>query len=291
MPSPIVTLASATDSITFTGTNPGAGWVYDNATLNSWYRLAKSNPRRNKRPNAHGSYGLGQIFLGSAEPIIVGQYYGASMLDAMIAQQRLSAMFNDGNSITMTVADDIATTSREVWLLEYDPEWVYGFDYFPFDIALEAPDPRRYGSLIVDSKGLPTASSGLVWPLNSGATFWDWGTAGVDGRVQFTNNGIASTNPLIMVGGAGAFATGFRVLEVETGRELTLVRQTFTGEVVVLDSRTGRATINGGDVTGDMTAKQWFTVPPGATRRYQLTTLGSTSGSPTITLNARAAYL
>ena len=291
MTAPLVTLASPTDSITFTGDNPAAGWIYNNATLDAWYRLAKSVPRRNKRPNAHGAYSLGQVFLDAAEPIIAGQYYGTSTFDAMAARQRLSAMFNDGNSITMTVADDISTTTREVWLLEYDAPWVYGFDYFTFDIALEAPDPRRYGSLIVDVKGLPTASSGLVWPLNSGATYWDWGTAGVVGRVQFTNNGIASTNPLIMVGGAGAFATGFRVLEVETGRELTLVRQTFTGEVVVLDSRTGRATINGGDVTGNMTAKQWFTVPPGATRRYQLTTLGSTSGSPTITLNARAAYL
>ena len=73
--------------------------------------------------------------------------------------------------------------------------------------------------------------------------------------------------------------------------EGAVVIDVHTGEVVVLDSRTGRATINGGDVTGNMTAKQWFTVPPGATRRYQLTTLGSTSGSPTITLNARAAYL
>ena len=289
-----VELVSPWDSITFAADpETGAGWVYDNATLDSWYRLPDTDPRISKRPNAHGDYGLGQVFTRSHRPDVVGQFYGQTSTDALVARQRLSAMFADGQSLTMRVTDDLGTTSRTVWLLEIDTDFRHDFAHFPFDVSLVAPDPRRYAPETSSSDGMPTAGSGLVWPLGTSVSglFWDWGTSGVAGQVSFTNTGVAPTLPRIHVGGGGAFANGFRVTEIETGREIVLERDTTTGEVVVLDSRTQRATIGTGDVSAFLSSRQWFSIPPGTTRRYQITPLGGFTGSPTITLYAAAAYL
>lgn len=292
----IVELISATDAITFAPTpDLASGWVYDNVTLDEWYRLASADPKISKRPNAHGSFSLGQVFTKEHRPVVTGQYYGATAVDALAQRNRLNALFSDGQPVTMRVTDELGATTRQVWLLEASTTFRFDLAHFPFDLALVAPDPRRYGPTVADSEGMPAGGSGLVWNLGTSGSglYFDWGSAGVEGIVQFTNTGSAATFPRIEVGGAGAFDTGFRVTEIETGRELTFTRATVFGDAIVFDSRTQRATIanGGGDVTGFLSSRKWFEVPKGTTRRYQITPLGSVSGSPTITLYAAPAYL
>jgi len=293
MPSPIVELISATDTITLTGDNPAGGWIYNNVTLDAWYSLPNVDAKLSKRPNAHGAFGLGQIFTKEARPVVNGQYYGASSADALVARNRLNALFSDGKPVTMRVTDDLGATTRQVWLLEASTTFRYDFSHFPFDLALVAPDPRRYGPTTSDSEGMPTSGSGLVWNLGTAPSglYWDWGTPGVAGQVQYTNTGNATSLPRIEVGGLGAFAAGFRITEIETGRELIFERATNLGDVVVFDSRTQRATLAGGDVTAFLSSRDWFSIPAGETRRYQINPLGAVSGSPTITIYAASASL
>lgn len=290
-----VELISSTDAITLNPSPDAGGWVYDNATLDAWYALPAADPKVSKRPNAHGAFGLGQIFTKEHRPIVSGQYYGSSTTDALVARNRLSAFFSDGKPITMRVTDELGPTTRQVWLIESSTAFRYDFSHFPFDVVFVAPDPRRYGPTVSDSDGMPAAGSGLYWELgtNVSGLYFDWGTAGVLGQVEFTNTGAATTFPRIEVGGAGGFVAGFRITEVETGRELIFVRPTVLGDVIVFDSRTQRATIanGGGDVTGSLTSRDWFAVPAGATRRYQINPLGGVTGAPTITLYAAPASL
>lgn len=293
--STLVELISPTDTIAFEATpNPGGlGFVYDNVTLEKWYELPAVAPRISKRPNANGAYGLGKIFTKEHTPIVAGQFFGASSLDALIARNRLNALFSDGESITMRVTDELGSTSRTVWLLESTNKFRYDFSHFPLDISLVAPDPRRYGSTVSSSDGMPTSGSGLVWNLGTAPSglYWDWGTVGIAGRVQLTNTGSTTTFPRVEVGGAGGFDAGFRVTEVETGRALTFIRATNLGEVVVFDSRTERATLASGDVTAFLSSRGWFSIPAGATRQYQINPLGATSGNPTITAYADPAFM
>lgn len=293
MPAPIVELISQTDTITFYPTPDLGGWVYDNITLDAWYALPAADAKLNKRANAHGAFGLGQIFTKEARPIVSGQYYGTTQADALTQRNRLNALFSDGKPVTMRVTDDLGPWTREVWLLEADTAFRYDFSHFPFDLALVAPDPRRYGPTITDTEGMPSAGSGLVWNLGTAPSglFFDWGTPGVLGQVTFTNTGSATSLPRIEVGGAGSFAAGFRITEVETGRELTFVRSTNDGDVVVFNSRTQRATLAAGDVTAFLTSRDWFSIPAGETRRYQINPLGAVTGSPTITIYANPASL
>jgi hypothetical protein len=286
-----VELVSQDDSITFYPTPDVNGWVYDNATLDRWYAPPSADIDAVKRPNQHGAYGLGQTFLPEHEPIIVGQYYGADPADALAQRERLNAFYNDGRSIIMRVNDELGETSRTVWMVEPSTDFRYDFSHFPFDLSLVAPDPRRYGATEVDGDGMPAGSSGLVWDLGTAGSglYLDWGTPGTLGQVTFTNAGNATTFPRIDV--AGAFDAGFRITEIETGRELTFERATGAADVVSFDSRTQRATLDSGDVTGFLTSREWFEIPKGATCRYQITPLGGYTGSPTITLYAASAKL
>lgn len=292
-----VTLASESDSITFRALpDVGArGFVYDNETLQRWYAPADIEVDIDKRPNANGSFDPGQMFTAEHRPLIVGQYYGTDSIDAKAQRARLVGMFNDGFSVTMTVKDEsgVATT-REVWLVDYDAPFAADFSHFTFDLELFAPDSLRYGATSSDSSDFPTSGSGLVWDLGTAPStlYFDWGTVGNLGQIELTNVGGAATSPLIEVGGAGAISGGFRITELETGRELTYAQSTNDGDVVTFDSRLGRATLNGGgDVTGLMTSRDWFTIPRGATRRYQINPLGSVTGAPIITGYAASAWL
>lgn len=289
----IVELISATDAITFHSTPYLSGWVYDNVTLDAWYALPSADPKLAKRPNAHGAYGLGQVFSKEHRPVVAGQYYGATTAEALAARNRLVALFSEGRPVTMRVTDELGVSTRTVWLLEASSDFRYDFSHFPFDVALVAPDPRRYGPATSATDDMPTLGSGLVWNLGTAPSglYFDWGTAGVAGQVALTNSGNATTYPRIEVGGAGAFGAGFRITEIETGRELTFTRATNTGDVVIFDSRTQRATLAQGDVTGFLSSRKWFEIPAGATRRYQINPLGSVSGAPKITAYAAPANL
>ena len=291
----IVEIITPLDTFPFYPTPDVNGWVYDNETLDAWYAQAEADPDVNRRPNAHGAFNLGQIFTGEHRPIISGQYYGTSQADALTARDRLASLFNDGEPVVMRVTDELRATSRQVWLITREAPFTHDFTHFDFDLVFVAPDPRRYSPASSKSDGIPSSGSGLVWDLGTAGSglYFDWGTAGRPGQVSFTNTGQAATFPRIEVGGPGAFAAGFRITEIETGRELTYLPATNAGDVIVFDSRTQRATINngGGDVTGSMSKRQWFAIPAGETRRYQINPLGGVTGAPTITLYAAPAYL
>lgn len=291
--STIVEILTPTDTITFYPTPDMGGFVYDNDTLDAWYRQAEVELDANKRPNAHGTYDLGEVYLKEHKPVISGQYYGLSRQDALAQRDRLAAIFNEGRAVVMRVTDEIQATSRVVWLVDRDAPFRNDFVHFSFDLSFVAPDPRRYATGVSTTEGMPSSGSGLAWPLGSSPTglFFDWGEPGTLGQIAFTNAGQATTYPRIEVGGAGELSAGFRVTEIETGREIRVARQLLVGDVIVLDSRTGRATLNGGDVTGSLSSRQWFAVPAGTTRRYQINPLGSVTGSPTFTLTAAPAYL
>jgi hypothetical protein len=287
-----IELATPYDSILFTGTDIFGGWIYDNDSLRSWYKLPEIEVKLNKRPNAHGTYSPDQLFAGEARPEIMGKYFGETIEDAHAARLRLLALFSDGRPVLMTVTDPTGATSRQCFVIDVDPEWMPDA-HFTFTIALRAPDPRRYADAIISLGGLPTPSSGLTWPLGTAPSgrFWDWGTPGKDGRLAFTNTGTTTTYPRFEVSGGGGLSAGARIVEIETGRALVYARAIPSGGILEINNRTRRAVLNSGDVTANLTRREWFEVPAGQTRTYQFDTLGGVAGTPTLRLIAAPAYL
>lgn len=290
---PIVTLTSSTDSIVMTGDDPTPGsFTYRTETLTSWYKLWPADMPNEKRPNAHGSYGVDRIYSQQAKPVIKGQYWASGLDDAAVARRRINGMFADGKSIVVTVVDELGTFSRRVNVVEGDPVWTTDGN-FEFQLDTVAPDPRRYGIATLTDTGIPTTGTGLTWPLGSSSSglYWDWGTPGNLGQVSFTNYGNASTQPSFRITG-GDMTGGFRITELETGRQLTYTTNVIGTDVMVLSGSMRTLTINGGgNFVQRLTARQWFSIPPGATRRYQWTPLGATTGQPILQLIASSADL
>jgi hypothetical protein len=285
-----IVIASSADAITLTGTDLAAGPVYDDDSLTAWFKLPDIDVKLNKRPNAHGTYLPDRLFAKEARVPMSGKYFGANYLAAATFRDRLAAMFNDGTPVSVTVTDDLGPSSRIGFLVAFEPAWKPD-GHFEFDVEFAFPDPRRYGVLASPSVGLPSASSGLVFPLYStaGGTR-DYGTPGSSGRVSFTNTGNTTTYPTLLVGAGGDFAGGFTITEVETGRTLVYSAPTLGG-VVRLDSRTQRATIAGGDVTTNLTRREWPAIPARTSRQYQINPGGGVSGSPTLQLLVASANL
>lgn len=290
---PTIILASSTDSITLYGDDPYAsGFTYRNDTLTSWYELPDVDASIEARPNDFGAFGWERVYAGAAKPQISGTFFGSSRFDAAVARNRLTGLYSSGTPITMTVIDERGTYSRSVNVVAatvpWDPTAV-----FEFTLGTVAVDPRRYGVTTTTSTGIPASASGLTWPLGTASSgrFFDWGVAGNSGTVTFTNTGNAQTLPTIFVSG-GSIATGFRVVEVETARELTYLYPVGSGETVSLDARTKSVTVNGtGSYTPRLSSRRWPSIPAKATRTYAFIPLGATSGTPTMSVAAATADL
>lgn len=286
-----IRLTTPSDSIEFSGTNILGGWIYDNEALRDWFRLPEVESNFTRRANRHGTFKPKRLYVGAAKPSLSGAYFGLDHEDAETARRRLTGLFSEGLPITMEVEGPLGVERREVFLVEGLPEWT-PHDHFTFDLAFVAPDPRRYGAGVTDSTALPSPSSGLTWDLGTAPSglFFDWGTDGDPGQIVFENVGNTDTYPTFTVA-SGAFAGGFRITEIETGRELTFAQPVRSADIFTLDNGAQRARLNGSDVTGRLSRREWFTVPPKTSRRYQFATLGGVTGSPSLRLDASPAYL
>jgi hypothetical protein len=150
-----------------------------------------------------------------------------------------------------------------------------------------AVDPARYGPAESVSTGIAVAGSGYTWPAVWPA---DWGIGGVDGRVSVTNDGSVETWPIMQV--TGGLSAGVELVEVITGSRLRLDRQIPLGSTAYFNARTGRAYLDStaNDISGFMTGRDWWSVPPGATRTVQFNPLGAVTGTPVLTVTIAPAY-
>lgn len=124
--------------------------------------------------------------------------------------------------------------------------------------VLLAPDPRKYGPTQTLTAGARVAGSGgLAYPL---AYPLAYGIAPSGGVVSLVNSGSAPSEPVITL--LGPVLAGTEITHVETGRRL---RYEFDADTLVLDCKAGLCTTGGQDRTGNLSARDWFSVAPGAT--------------------------
>jgi hypothetical protein len=291
----LIRITTDTDSILFSGDDLASGWIYNDKSLDSWYSTPDVSVDTNARPNAHGDYSPDQTYTEAARPALEGQYFGVDRIAAGVARNRLSGLYNDGKQVRIDVTDPIVgVTSRNAFITNVDVPWT-PHKQLTFAIDAYCPDPRRYGPLTtLGPVALPSPSSGLVWPLGTAASgrFWEWGTIANLGQLTYTNLGNTPAYLTFQVGSGGRFFSGFQIVEVETGRVLSYAAATNTNDVVTLNNRTRRAQLNGsGDASGPLVIRQWMSVPPGATRHYQLATLGTVGGTPTLSATVATPFL
>lgn len=263
----------------------GPGFYF--TTLTDWYTIPDSKSAIRERAQLDGAFNIDRDWRQSAAISVVGVYVGSSDTDATQAKRTLRQAIGSGATATMTVTDPLGPTSRQVSIRVVKIADDKGGHAFTFSIDSVAMDPYRYGPPVSASAGLATAGTGYPWPAVWPA---DWGSGGSDGRASVTNSGDAETWPILQV--RGGIASGVELVEIATGSDLRLDRQIPQDSVAIFNSRTGRVYLDSAanDITGFLTRREWWSVPPGATRTVQLNPLGPTTGVPSLTVTIAPAY-
>jgi len=157
------------------------------------------------------------------------------------------------------------------------------------DIQFYCADPHIYDDVeSTVSTDLAAATTGHSWPQ-----VWpmDWGGASTSGIVTATNAGTFATPWVATITGP---VTNPSVENVDTGQALNFSANgglsLAVGETLVIDSATRTALLGGTASRYDRLASpvSWWDLPPGAT---QLRFGGSTSGTPTMAVTWRSAWI
>lgn len=159
-----------------------------------------------------------------------------------------------------------------------------------YQAVVACPDPYKYGPLMSASTGLPSRPpSGLAFPLFTTTGTLDFGLPGDTGQVTLANPG--TTDAFLTFTIVGPVLGGFSLTDVASGRQITYAGDVPGGStVLIVDSATGRATLNGSDRSGELTSKQWWSVPAGGSSTVQFATLGPAGQTGTCTASLSPTY-
>lgn len=259
--------------------------------LVGWYDAPAARYDADDRPQGDGKFRQKRVYRSARVVSVEGSWTGGSVEDAYRAREQLMAAQADGAESSFAVSDVLGVRSSSVSLTTAptaDDGLYQPFFKFAFDVV--APDPVKYGAAQSATTAVPTPSSGLVWPLGSTSPYFNWGTSGNTGQISLTNAGTAQSWPTLTV--TGGLSGGFILTWVPTGDQLVYSGAIPDGSSVNLNSRTGRATMNGAsDVTGFLTISNWWSLAAGQTGLVQFTPVGTQTGTPTLTGAVAPGYL
>ena len=260
------------------------------ARLDGWYSGAPVRVDVEERPTGDGAFGVRQIFrsprvitqsgivrAADTDSAVNGPWAAFAALQPAGSPSEFSV--TDGSGIKSVVASLAAAPELEL---------VVG-GLARYTLQLIARDPVKYGPESTVSTGLPAAGGGLVYPLHDPAGALSYGALGDLGRVSVSNPGTADTWPVVVV--TGELTSGFFVQCLESGHVVRYDRVVPAGTSVALDFRTGETLIDGqSDGSTYVTRDEWFPIPAGGSCTIQFNSLGSSSGSPMMTVTTRPGW-
>lgn len=258
------------------------GWVVE--SLSEWWDLPDSKSAVTQRPNADGDFAVSRVFRDSMRPTATIRWKGKSEAEASSALRALRGLVSRG-VVELAVDDGAGALSRQVEVRRVSVS--RGFEWWNLPVAVDmlARDPLLYGpEQVVGPIGRPDPGPGAAYPWVYPVVY---GEPGSTGRITLTNSGTADVAPWsIKVTGP---LPNFSIVEVETGRRLVFSRLVGDGDVITLDPRSGRASINGqSDVTASLFIAEWPVVPAGQSRTYQFL---APSGTGQLSMSVRPAFL
>lgn len=277
-----VTFTYGANALTITGDGVFDGPTYDR--LEGWIGV-DADLRFQPRPSAPGAFAPQQVYARDRLISLEGQYFGSSRADAIAMRERLLGLQNDGRPLTMTVADDLRTTSREVYVEQIAVPWTIHQE-FRYAIDVRAADPRRYAPVVEVATNLASAGEGLILPLEFPVTF---GIAGIDGRVTIVNAGNTGTGSRFTI--TGTMPDGFELVNVTTGQRITYLGPVALSASVTIDTRLRTALIEDTGPAGRFLASpEWWEVPAGSSIQVQFVARGPVSDSPIMTAATASAF-
>lgn len=279
-----ITIASPQVALTITGDGVYSGCTYDR--LDGWYGIENVENRFTRRTNAVGAFAPRQTFQAERLISVEGDFFGRTRAEALAMRENLNSLYGGGFEAVMTVADDLRTTSRRVFVMGVNIPWTIHPE-FPFTLDMRAPDPRRYAAASTLSTKLAAPGTGMSYPIIYPISY---GTISVSNRIIVNNPGNAETVSRYVVSG-GEMPDGFDIINVATGQRLSYVGPVLAGTTVTIDTATRSAFINDtGPGSRYLAAPQWWSIPPASSVELSFLSRGSVTGNPTLAVTTAPAY-
>jgi len=157
-------------------------------------------------------------------------------------------------------------------------------------VRVTAAAPRRYSvSLQTSSTGLPTTTGGLTFPITFPIAF---SATTVAGQINATNTGSMDTRPVLTITGPVSAPTVAGLYPDGTVKQLIYSQDLQSGDVLVIDTDTHTATLNGNVSRRRFLTvpSGWPTIPAGASVIYQFQS-GTYNASALLTATWRSAWM
>lgn len=262
----------------------GADWRTV-APIDGWDSSPGSTITTTQKPRQPGAWATGPRELTQRLVTLSGLVSAASEDDVEQALDRLrSAASLAGTTLSVTRGTNprTATVYRQGELTVTE---VTGTLY-QWQIALVAPDPRKYGATITATTGLPSKSGGMTWPVKWPLTWTGVYTSGI---VSVDNPGNIQSPLTLRIDGP---VTGPIIRHVSKGVELSL-SSNYTvpaGSYLLIDTE-ARTILEGGTASrnGSLISRGWFNLDPGANDLIFDAAVRNTQAKLTVT--AKPAYL
>lgn len=268
----------------------GVGLTYNK--LSGWYDGPGSRSAFTDRAQDHGSHDA-RVYRTARVITIGGFGYADTRADVARLLHRISMPLAEGQLGTFSVDDPDYGPPLSVQARLTDGPLI-GWDddalAWTWQMQFTAPDPRKYAAAVTVSTGLPTPGvGGLSFPLFDGSGKLEFGRPGDIGQVTVSNAGTADTYLTFEVD--GPVLGGVALTDVATGRQIVYAGDVpSSGVLLVIDSASGRASLNGSDRTGELTVRNWWPVKAQSSSTVQFSTLGAAGQSGQLAASIRSAY-
>lgn len=184
------------------------------------------------------------------------------------AYQAVTGIIADGTAGLFTVNDPMIGNQHCNVYLAAEPKFEWETDLTAaYMFQLEATDPLKYGDEI-SAFTLPLEiGGGLGFDLFTQNTLgiMDFGAIGQAGTCTLHNEGTAFIYPRFEI--TGQFLN-FELTETGSGARLVYAGSVADGQTLLMDSRTGTATVSGANRATNLTTREWTAIAPGETVTY-----------------------
>jgi hypothetical protein len=269
---------------TLSNTATGEGyWLVD---LPGWWDGVESRNENDPRPDSDGDFDQDPIYSEARYPIVIGKLRFSDEAAMFAARHPLAVIGAYRKPFTIEVESldgiqraTVVRNGRLSWDMSKAPFVI------EFELPLKAADPRKYGPVTTGSTGLPVDGGGVQDPVTDPFTQIGGGNPG---RVAITNNGSTDTIPVLKV--TGGMSGGVELTRIETAEKLRLEWPILDTDVVTFSPGDGQVWLNDqSPIAGYLTLADWWTLGPGETATIQFASLGTVTGTPTLTVEYKDA--
>lgn len=260
-------------------TSVGYGMDWDTG-LKGWWDSPDQKVEMTERQAGHGAHNItDDMVLYSTRTITVGIYICATDRATMQEQQnKVNKLL--GKVITIVVEDDEQETYTTGFLaIEWDNVRHGGvYEYQQATLTFVCADPRRYATEAHTCYLAPMAGTegGLLFDDNGNMyvnPVQFYGTTEAGNVAMLQNNGTATAYPVLTVSGYWPYGI---TINLPDGGQLRYNSQIYYTNVVI-DCLTRTATINGVDVTRNLSSRKFPSVEPGESLRLSCQSIGNGS--------------